>query len=81
MPGTKTSDKSWKTRSRSANKAQTLRELTEQARAISQRSASGPAPPDAARPEISTHANETYGVNPGLRRSSSKHYSTLPDPP
>ena len=34
LPGTKTTEKSWKNRSRSANEAQTYEELTEQARAL-----------------------------------------------
>jgi len=42
---TKTSDKSWKTRSRSANEMADLQRLTAQARAFPQRSAGGPAPP------------------------------------
>jgi len=41
MPGTKTSDKSWKTRSRSANERRSQRKLTEQAHAISKRRGSG----------------------------------------
>src|SRR6478735_109853 len=36
MPGTKTSEKSWKTRSRSANEMETYKQLTEQARAFPQ---------------------------------------------
>src|SRR6478735_11236092 len=36
MPGTKTSEKSWKTRSRSANEMETYKELTAQAPAFPQ---------------------------------------------
>src|SRR6188768_1822663 len=57
MPGTKTTSKSWKTRSRSANKAQTYKELTEQARAFPGRSAGGPAPPsERAQTKVSRRA-------------------------
>jgi len=45
MPGTKTSDRSWKTRSRSAHEMADLQRLTGQARAFPGRSAGGPAPP------------------------------------
>ena len=50
MPGTKTTWKSWKTRSRSANKMETYKELTEQAPAFRGQSAGGPAPPSERAP-------------------------------
>src|SRR4051812_12808423 len=43
-PEPKRAKRLWKTRSRSANKAQTYKELTEQAPAIFKQSAIGPAP-------------------------------------
>jgi hypothetical protein len=57
MPGTKTSDKSWKTRSRSAKEMEDLQRLTEQAPAFHGRSASGPAPPsERAQTKVSSRA-------------------------
>ena len=68
MPGTKTSDKSWKTRSRSANEMADRQRLTGQARAFPQRSAGGPAPPSRACANESLQPRAEGAARPRMPR-------------
>jgi len=70
MPGTETSEKSWKTRSRSANEMADLQRLTEQARAFPGRSAGGPAQPSERAQNESLPPRAAGAARPSLSLSA-----------